>query len=365
LGGLLVVVLDVVLLLALPWDGRSALTMALALAGWVYFPLRQWLWRRLSESALPQLVDVLPDVVVLVTESHAPSPTISKHWQRLWDKQFQPQSMTVLASCDQVEVRAQGLRLTVPSVGAFPPLELGLPMRGTRLFNPQDVQRCQQIVTLIRHGLEARQAQARGAMAERQRIAADLHDDLGAKLMTLVQMGGHSLTAQLAREALHDMRQSVKGMAGQPVAAEEVLADWRAEGVSRLHAAGLKVQWEANEPPPSSVWSARVQLQLSRLLREALSNVIRHSGAGLCVVRIQALADQVTVSVEDDGRGWSWQQPADGFPALNPGAGMGLANMERRARKLGGQHVFDASPLGGARVWVRVPLGAVGESTAF
>jgi signal transduction histidine kinase len=175
-------------------------------------------------------------------------------------------------------------------------------------------------------------------------------------------MGGHGATAQLAREALHDMRQSVKGMAGQPVAAEEVLADWRAEGVSRLHAAGLKVQWDVQDQPPGSVWSARVQLQLSRLLREALSNVIRHSGASLCRVRIQAQADRITVSVEDDGQGWPVTEPAHGATPL--GTGLGLANMERRARKLGGQHVFDASPLGGARVWVQVPACLVGEATA-
>ena len=364
LGGLLVVVLDVVLLLALPWDGRYALTVALALAGWVYFPLRQWLWRRLSESALPQLTDVLPDVVALATESGAPSPVNSQRWQRLWDKQFQPQSMAVLAFGDRVAVDALGQRLTVPGVGALPALALGLPMRGTRLFNPQDVKRCQQIVTLIRHGLEAGQAQAMGAQAERQRIAADLHDDLGAKLMTLVQMGGHGATAQLAREALHDMRQSVKGMAGQPVAAEEVLADWRAEGVSRLHTAGLKIQWDVSDPPPGSVWPARVPLQLSRLLREALSNVIRHSGASLCRVRIQVQAHQVTLSVEDDGRGWPEHLLVDGLDARNPGTGLGLSNMERRARKLGGQHVFDVSPLGGARVWVQVPLDAGGVWTA-
>jgi signal transduction histidine kinase len=154
-------------------------------------------------------------------------------------------------------------------------------------------------------------------------------------------------------------------MAGQPVAAEEVLADWRAEGVSRLHAAGLKVQWDVQDPPSGSVWSARVQLQLSRLLREALSNVIRHSGASLCRVRIQAMVDRITVSVEDDGRGWPVPRPADNFSELNPGTGMGLANMERRARKLGGQHAFDASSLGGARVWVQVPLGAGGDALAL
>ena len=369
LGGVLVIVLDVALLLALPLTGRHALTVALALAGWIYFPLRQWLWRRLSDSALPQLADVLPDVVVLATKSHAPSRAMSLRWRRLWELQFQPQSVAVLAACGQVEVHAQGQRLRVPGVGALPALELGLPMRGTRLFSPQDVRRCQQIVALIRRGLEAGQAAARGAQAERQRIAADLHDDLGAKLLTIAQCAQQpdadpQRLSRLARQALDDMRLSVRGLTSGEAPLAEVLADWRAETVQRLGDAGVAAEWRADgaadwsseSVPQGCMLSARTHMQLTRVLREAVSNVIHHSGARRCRVTVALTATELLLSVEDDGTGL-----ASALSARPVTQGQGLANIERRARKLGGQHRFDTSPLGGARVWVQVPLGGPTE----
>ncbi|MDP3425641.1 MAG: hypothetical protein Q8S32_18010 [Burkholderiaceae bacterium] len=363
LGGVLVIVLDVALLLAWPLTGGHALMLAMALAGWIYFPLRQWLWRRLSDSALPQLTDVLPDVVALATESQVPlSAGMSVRWRRLWELQFQPLSVVVIAACGEVEIRAQGQRLRVPGVGALPALELGLPMRGTRLFSLQDVQRCQQIVALVRRGLEAGQAQARGAHAERQRIAADLHDDLGAKLLTIAQCAQQpdadlQRLSRLARQALDDMRLSVRGLTTGDAPLADVLADWRAETVQRLSEAGLDAEWTTQWLPESGLEAcmlpASTHVQLTRVLREAVSNTIRHSGATRCRVCISLQELTLLLQVEDDGRGL----------ALNSGGrlptrGFGLPNMERRARKLGGTHLFARSDLGGLLVSVAVPVGA-------
>ena len=66
--------------------------------------------------------------------------------------------------------------------------------------------------------------------------------------------------------------------------------------------------------------------------------------------------------MEDDGRGWPVNGMAGGPGPLSQGTGLGVAGMERRARKLGGQHRFDTSELGGARVWVQVPLGTTSEA---
>ena len=69
---------------------------------------------------------------------------------------------------------------------------------------------------------------------ERKRIAADLHDDLGAKLLTIVHTSESERISALAREALEDMRLSVKGLIGKPMRLADALADWRAETVARL-----------------------------------------------------------------------------------------------------------------------------------
>ena len=124
------------------------------------------------------------------------------------------------------------------------------------------------------------------AAAERQRIASDLHDDLGAQLVTMAQAslyaGDTSRVAEMARQALTDLRLSVRGLTGEPTPLPHVLADWRSETVERLTLAGVTVLWNASDPPLEWMLPARAQVQLSRILREAVSNVIRHSAARRC-----------------------------------------------------------------------------------
>jgi signal transduction histidine kinase len=197
---------------------------------------------------------------------------------------------------------------------------------------------------------ELRTAQA--AQDERRRIASDLHDDLGAQLLTIVQAsqrgGEPDRIAGMARQALEEMRLSVRGMTGNVASAQEALADWRAETVMRLSEAGLQPEWDAGEPPASLALPARMQVQFTRILREAVSNAIRHSGAARCAVRIRFEGDWLRLEVQDDGRG---------LPPQGARRGHGLPSIERRVRSLGGEHRFTTPPGGaGTLLTVRVPL---------
>ncbi|MDQ6626937.1 MAG: sensor histidine kinase, partial [Pseudomonadota bacterium] len=80
---------------------------------------------------------------------------------------------------------------------------------------------------------------------ERRRIASDLHDDLGAKLLTIVHTSDTARMPQLAREALEEMRLSVRGLAGKAVRLDDAIADWRAEVVGRLEQAGVRPRWDS------------------------------------------------------------------------------------------------------------------------
>jgi signal transduction histidine kinase len=240
--------------------------------------------------------------------------------------------------------------MRVPDVGGHGFWQLTLAHGGRHLFTGEHAQMASQLWRLLEAGL-AQQRQTQAAVdQERQRIASDLHDDLGAQLLTLVQVGTADGTAPLARRALEDMRQSVRGMAGKAVPADEALADWRAELVGRLDGAGLAVQWQAGDPPAGLVLLPRLHLQVTRILREAVSNVIRHSGARQCRITLAVTGDQLTLDVDDDGQG---------LPASAPGGkGLGLASIERRARQLGGTHQAGRSALGGTRIHVQVPLAS-------
>jgi signal transduction histidine kinase len=240
-------------------------------------------------------------------------------------------------------------------LGHLPALELGMPLRGQRLFNLSDVQRAQEIHTLVQLGLEAASAAKKGALQERQRIAADLHDDLGAKLLTIAQtaqnpqQGGR--VAELARQALEDMRLAIRGLSATPVPATELQADWRAELFARLDAAGVEAQWQANEPDASLQLSAVAQVQLTRVLRETLSNVIRHSRASHCSIQVHWGDSSLSLRIQDDGIGLPQSQA---LPAQRHG--LGLNNIERRIHKLGGMASWHSSPGTGLSLQAEIPM---------
>lgn len=203
---------------------------------------------------------------------------------------------------------------------------------------------------------ELRASQA--AQQERQRIASDLHDDLGAKLLSIVHAGAagsdSGRVADLARDALDDMRLSVRGITGASTPAEDVLADWRAETVERLRAAGMQCEWDASAAPPRLVLPARVHVQLTRVLREAVSNAIRHSAGTRVTVRVDIGTTSIALAVDDNGRG------LDAARTARQGSGQGLPNIERRVRKLGGSLRMGPAAAGGLAIRVEVPLAPAG-----
>jgi two-component system, NarL family, sensor histidine kinase UhpB len=185
---------------------------------------------------------------------------------------------------------------------------------------------------------------------ERKRIAADLHDDLGAKLLTIVHTSTDDRIATLAREALEEMRLSVRGLTGKPVRLNDALGDWRAELVSRLSQAGVESEWRAPVDEMPQVLAARAYVQTTRILREAVSNVIKHSGASHCSVAFQVADGDVQLVIQDNGRGIPME--LDG--KLDRGHGM--ASMKHRAKQLHGQCLVESGPGYGTVIRLTLPL---------
>src|SRR5690606_24038235 len=171
------------------------------------------------------------------------------------------------------------------------------------------------------------------AEKERKRIAADLHDDLGAKLLTIVHTSDNDRISTLAREALEEMRLSVRGLTGRPMVLSDALADWRAEVVSRLGQAGIECEWRNPNDLIEEPLSSRTYVQTTRILREAVSNVIKHSGASHVVISVDVNLEHhdFVLVIQDNGKGISME--LDG--RLDRGHGM--TSMKHRAKQLSGQ----------------------------
>lgn len=185
---------------------------------------------------------------------------------------------------------------------------------------------------------------------ERKRIASDLHDDLGAKLLTIVHTSDNERISTLAREALEEMRLSVRGLTGRPVQLLDAIGDWRAEVVSRLAQSNIEAEWvslaeEVEQPLP-----ARAYVQTTRIIREAISNVIKHSGATRCVIRC-ALADgDFQLVIQDNGKG----VPSEKEGRLDKGHGM--SSMKSRAKQMQGQCLVESGAGWGTLIRLNIPL---------
>jgi two-component system sensor histidine kinase UhpB len=191
---------------------------------------------------------------------------------------------------------------------------------------------------------------------ERKRIAADLHDDLGAKLLTIVHTSDSERISTLAREALEEMRLSVRGLTGRPVQLIDALGDWRAEVVSRLGQAGIEANWTAPVEDLPQTLSARAFVQTTRILREAVSNVIKHSGATQCSLKCAIADGDVQIIVRDNGNGIPME--LDG--RLDRGHGM--ASMKHRAKQLQGQCLVESGPGYGTVIRLTLPLNRATET---
>ena len=188
---------------------------------------------------------------------------------------------------------------------------------------------------------------AQATLAERERIYGDLHDDIGARLLGMIHSAESPDQADRARAVLQDLRDVVTRSRGTPGSLSDTLAEIRGETAQRLAAAGLELVWEINDDLPDPELDTARALHLHRIVREAISNVIRHARAGRVRVRTKAIGGKLLLDLTDDGGG---REPSSS-------KGRGLDNMRERAAELAGDIDWKPGTEGGTKVLLTMPLG--------
>lgn len=353
----LLVGLDLLFLFQLQLSEGMSLSLALLACGLLWLPLRGYLSERLlgrtrhdRQVAFRAVVDV----------ALTPRPEERDElWLRCLRETFDPLRATpidAVAASAKPALEADGEALVLPAVGELGAVRLEHARGGRSLFSPRDAATAAELIDLLRHVMESRDAYERGVRVERGRIARDIHDNIGARLLSALHSREEPRREEALRGALADLRGIINDTTNPGLPPELALAELRHEAAERLEAAGASLEWMLGDGGEGDAprLSARLLHALRPIIREAINNILKHARAAAVRVDIRATDAGVTVVIEDDGAG---------FPPDAVTRGHGLANMESRAAELGGRLTRGAGANGrGARVDIWFPAALVERS---
>jgi PAS domain S-box-containing protein len=232
-------------------------------------------------------------------------------------------------------------------------------------------------VGLDRDVTEREQAEARllqqqqtlAVLQERERLARELHDDLG-QVLAYVKMQAQAAREQLARDqyatadeylaqlirvaqdAHTDVREYILGTRTTTGSHLEFLPALKAYLEQFAANYGIRTELVVAPALSSDAFGPMVQAQLLRIIQEALANARKHGHAHCVQVRFQREGGRAQVIVQDDGAGFDLESQG-----ISEGGHFGLRFMQERAQEVDGSVAVTSSPSQGTRVEVEVPLG--------
>lgn len=343
--------LDLLFLSMLALNPLASLALALTVSLVVYALARPWVQDQLAGSGVLSAGRMFDSLYRAARELEQSPGQAGRQLTRLLRDVFDPlEAAPTERSVTRVRVAADGSTMVVP-IPHLPDTEPGAIVlrharRGQRLFTQQDRELCEQLLEQLRRAVAYDRAVEHGRTEERARIAQDLHDDIGARLLTLMYKAPNAEIEEYIRHTLQDLKTLTRGLAASSHRLSHAAAEWKADIAQRLNAAGCDLQWSFSTDRDVTLtvvqWSA-----ITRVLRELVNNILTHAQATQVEVLLQFDRGQLRLDVSDDGIGRSPQDWSHG---------LGLGGVRKRVKLLGGQVRWVQREGRGIRCEVRAPL---------
>jgi signal transduction histidine kinase len=312
----------------------ASLAVAVFIALGLYAGARQWILHHFAGSTAMSTERTFDQLYRAAREVQARPSRHPQMLGQLLRELFDPLEMR---SLERVPTRSlvvsAGAALVVPlrplSAAGAPAFALALrfAQRGRRLFTVDDAVLADRVVEQLGRAVAYDQAVEHGRVEERLRIAQDLHDDIGARLLTLIYQAQSPEMEEYLRDTLQDLKTLTRGLAATEHRLSHAAAEWKADLAQRLTLAHVELGWTFSHDRdlPLSVvqWSA-----LTRVLRELVTNAMYHGGATRIDVGLAVEGRRLTLEVADDGRGRAPQAWAHG---------LGMGGVRKRVKLLGGE----------------------------
>ena len=348
--------LDLLFVAVFSFGQFASLTLSLFLAFGVYAGARQWILNQLLGSSMLTTERMFEQLYRIAREVEAHPERTPSLLSRLLRDLFEPMEVMIVdreTAGTRVVADGSAMILPVPELSPGAGMEdtrprsivLRFAHRGRRLFTSEDARLGDRIVEQLRRAVAFDKAVEQGRSEERARIAQDLHDDIGARLLTLMYKAHSPEMEEYVRHTLQDLKTLTRGLAAPNHRLSHAAAEWKADLTQRLTAAHIELGWNFtfdNDVLLTVVqWSA-----LTRVLRELVSNTIAHAQAHRVDIDFNLENDRLELSVLDDGIGRdprTWSH------------GLGLGGVRKRVKQLSGEVEWrELSPQGiGCRVVIR------------
>ncbi|MEY4764122.1 MAG: hypothetical protein RI907_795 [Pseudomonadota bacterium] len=357
--------LDLMFVAAFSLGQFTSMTLSLFLSFGVYLIARRWLFNRLPGRDTLTMERLFQRLYRIAREVERRPDSLDASLMRLMREMFDPLEVQIVqGELRHATLRGNGSVLLVkvphiqgPALGHRPPAVMLLKhaAKGQRLFTSEDARLADRVMEQLHRALSFDQAVEQGRSEERLRIAQDLHDDIGARLLTLMYQAPNSEIEEYIRHTIQDLKTLTRGLAAQSHGLIEAAGEWKRDLSQRLSAARCELDWHMTVDDEVTLtmvqWSA-----LTRILRELVSNAISHAKATRVRVALTLTQDRLTLVVEDNGLG---REPASWSH------GLGLGGVRKRVKQMGGNVRWVEAQPRGIRCEVMVePFSTSAQPTA-
>jgi signal transduction histidine kinase len=225
-------------------------------------------------------------------------------------------------------------------------------------------------IHLLRRRLERHLAFSRQILesqeSERHRIAANLHDSLGQNLLLIKNQARLAMQQATDESILHRRLGEISGCASQAIdEVREITHALRPYQLDRLGltqairavvnraAENTSILFASHADDIDGLFDKESEIQLYRIVQEAVNNILKHSAASEAVVVVKKLEATISLSIRDNGRGFDAGAPR---PFDSQDVGHGVTGIKERVRILGGMFAIDSRPGQGTSLNIEIPI---------
>lgn len=333
----------------------ASITLSLFLSLGLYAGARQWIVNQMMGSNILTAERMFESLYRIAREVESTPGKTAEQLARLLRELFEPLEVTRLTRpVSRTRVVGDGAALVVPvpqlpgdgdTPASAQAIVLRFAHRGRRIFTDDDVRLTERVLEQLVRAVAYDRAVEQGRSEERTRIAQDLHDDIGARLLTLMYKAQTPELEEYIRHTLQDLKTLTRGLAAASHKLSHASAEWKADIGQRLSATGCALNWAFTMDRDVNLtvvqWSA-----LTRMLRELVNNIIAHAHATHVDVTGQFERGRLTLVVTDDGEGRTpevWSH------------GLGLGGVRKRVKQLGGEVRWRENGARGIACEIKVP----------